>query len=333
MTIDAWAAARAGAPLEPFRYEPEPLGEHDCEVAVAHCGICHSDLHLVDDDWGVTRYPLVPGHEIVGTVAAAGASATALVGKRVGIGWQRSACHACDACRSGNENLCPNKTATCVGHHGGFADGIRIDSRFAFEIPEALDAARTAPLLCGGITVYSPLRRFAVGPGSRVAVLGIGGLGHMAVKFASAMGAEVTALSSSPDKAGDARTLGAHAFVATSDAAALKAARNSFDLVLSTVSADLGWPRFVGMLRPHGTLCFVGAVPSPLTLDVDLLLKNERSVTGGAIGSPARIREMLAFAAAHGIGAEIEAMPMASVNEGIERVRANRARYRVVLDA
>ncbi len=190
MTIDAWAAQAAHAPLEPFRYDPDALGATDCEIEISHCGICHSDLHLLNDEWGSTRYPLVPGHEIIGTVTAAGTEAQDLVGKRVGVGWQRSACLSCDDCGAGDDNLCARSQATCVGHHGGFARHIRADARFAFEIPSVLESAPTAPLLCGGITVFSPLRRFGVGPGTRVGVVGIGGLGHLALRFASAVGAD-----------------------------------------------------------------------------------------------------------------------------------------------
>src|SRR5512139_2529524 len=215
MSFHAYAAHARKGPLVPFVYDPSPLGPHDVEIRITHCGICHSDVHLVDGDWGVGSYPMVPGHEIVGTVAALGPEARHLeTGQRVGVGWQRGACLGCDLCGTGDENLCPRNEATCVDHHGGFADRIRVDGRFAFPIPDALASENAAPLLCGGATVYSPLRRW-VKPPMRVGVVGIGGLGHLALQFARAMGCEVTAISSSPDKAAEARGFGAHHFLAT----------------------------------------------------------------------------------------------------------------------
>ncbi len=331
MRFHARAAHAAHARLEPFDYEPAPLSGFDCEIAVSHCGICHSDLHLLNDEWGGTRFPLVPGHEIVGTVTAAGTGAGHLLGKRVGVGWQRSACLECEDCVRGDENLCARSQATCVGHHGGFADRIRTDSRFAFELPESLDAAATAPLLCGGVTVFSPLRRFGVGPGVKVGVIGIGGLGHMALRFAAAMGAEVTALSASPDKEAEALGFGARRFVHTGDANAVTACTRSFDLLLTTVSAPQPWTDYMDLLRPHGTLCFVGVPDEPIAVPAFALIKGERALAGSAIGSRARMQEMLAFAADHSIGAQVEVTPLAEVNAAIARLAANRARYRIVL--
>lgn len=332
MTIDAWAAHAAHTPLEPFRYDPDDLGASDCEIEISHCGICHSDLHLLNDEWGATRYPLVPGHEIIGTVTAAGTEVQELVGKRVGVGWQRSACLACDDCGAGDDNLCARSEATCVGHHGGFARHIRTDARFAFEIPGVLESAPTAPLLCGGITVFSPLRRFGVGPRTRVGVIGIGGLGHLALRFASALGAEVTAFSGSPDKESEALGFGATRFVDTHDAASMRACTRSLDLLLTTVSAAQPWPDYMELLRPHGTLCFVGVPDKPIAVPAFSLIKGERAIAGSAIGSRARIREMLAFAAEHGIGAQVEVMPVSEVNAAIARLAANQARYRIVLE-
>ncbi len=209
MTISSWAATAADAPLQPFSYEPRELGPFDLEIAISHCGICHSDIHMLDNDWGMSTYPLVPGHEIIGTVRQAGSAVTKFTaGRRVGVGWQRSSCMECEWCVGGMETCCAGQQATCVGHHGGFAEAIRTDSRFAFAIPEDLPSAAAAPLLCGGVTVYTPLRD-AVRPSSRVGVIGIGGLGHMAIRFARAFGCEVTAFSTSPAKEEEARRLGA----------------------------------------------------------------------------------------------------------------------------
>ena len=331
--MEAWACQTAGGALAPFQYEPAPLGDFDCEIRITHCGLCHSDVHLIHDDWGISRYPLVPGHEIVGLVTVAGARAGLAPGQRVGVGWLRGACLECEQCEAGHENLCRRRQPTCVGAHGGFADRVRVDARFAFPLPDALESASAAPLLCGGITVFAPLRRLAVGPGMRVGIVGIGGLGHLAVKFARAMGAEVTAIAPSRDKADDARALGAAHFLDNSDEPALIAARGAFDVLLSTVAVDLPWQSYLQLLARHGTLCLLGAPPGPVSFPLDALAANESYLTAGSTGSRARMREMLAFAAQHGIGATVEVMPMAAVNDALERLKAGHARYRIVLEA
>lgn len=333
MGFHAYAAHGEKGALKPFVYEPEPLGPHDVEIRVSHCGICHSDVHLVDGGWGVGRYPMVPGHEIVGTVAGAGTAVAHLaVGQRVGVGWQRGACLECDWCRSGQENLCADEEATCVEHHGGFAERIRVDGRFAFPIPEVLAPEHAAPLLCGGVTVYAPLRRWAR-PAMRVGVVGIGGLGHLALQFARAMGCEVTALSASPDKEQDARGFGAHRFVATHDAKALRAAKGTLDLVLSTAFLAQDWKALLRTLRPNGVLCLVGAPDEPLALDAGSLLGRQLSVTTSAIGGRPAVAETLAFAARHRVAPKVELRPLAEADAALDQVRKGRARYRVVLAA
>lgn len=333
MGFHAWAAHREKGSLEPFVYEPEPLGPHDVELCISHCGICHSDVHLVDGDWGVGRYPMVPGHEIVGTVAAAGAGVRHLVvGQRVGVGWQRGSCLECEWCVGGQENLCPREAATCVDHHGGFAERIRVDGRFAFPIPDALRSEHAAPLLCGGVTVYAPLARWAR-PGTRVGVVGIGGLGHLALSFAHAMGCEVTAISASRDKEAEARGFGAHRFVAASQPKALKAIARSLDLVLSTAFLDQDWTGLLRALRPNGVLCLVGAPDEAIPLDVGHLLGRQLTVTTSAIGSRSAVRETLEFAARHGIAPQVQVRPLAEADAGLDAVRRGQARYRVVLQA
>jgi uncharacterized zinc-type alcohol dehydrogenase-like protein len=276
---------------------------------------------------------LVPGHEIVGTVARLGASVKHLkAGQRVGVGWQRSACGECEYCRRGDDNLCEKSQATCLGHHGGFAEHIVTDSRFAFPIPEALDSAHAAPLLCAGVTVFSPLKRGGAGPGRRVGVLGIGGLGHIALQFAAALGASVTALSSSAAKADDARRFGAGEVLVTSDAAAMQKGRRSLDFILSTVNVDLPWGEYFKLLRPNGTLCFVGAAPSNLGLRPGEFISGQKTVTGSNIGGRTMMNEMLSFAAAHKVAPRIEPKPMADVNIAMQRVADNLARYRMVLE-
>jgi len=330
--IPAHAALAAKQALVSYEYEPAPLRSMDVEIEISHCGICHSDLHLIDDDWSVSKYPLVPGHEIVGTVVAAGDGGAHPVGQRVGVGWQRSACLECEQCRAGRENLCELQTATCVGNHGGFAERIRIDGRFAFALPAALDAASAAPLLCAGATVFAPLRRWNVTATSRVGVIGIGGLGHLALRFLKAMGCEATAFTSSPDKRDEAIRLGASDAVSSTHAGELRSQAGRFDFLLCTVPAKLDWIAYVNALEPNGVLCLVGAPPGLLQLPASQLVSKQRVICGSDIGSPGAIREMLAFAAEQRIGAQIETAPMSEVNAALQRVRENRVRYRMVLE-
>jgi uncharacterized zinc-type alcohol dehydrogenase-like protein len=330
--IQGLAAHAAGAELLPFRYQPVELGPHEVDIEVSHCAICHSDLHLIANDWGVSQYPFIPGHEVIGAVSAVGSGVHALrVGQRVGLGWQSNSCGECEWCTQGLENLCPSMEATCVKRHGGYASRVRANSRFVFPIPEALESEYAAPLLCGGITVYSPMRSHGINPASRVGIIGIGGLGHMAIQFARVFGAEVTAFSTSAAKEADARAMGAHRFVNTRETRALKEVSNSLDFLLSTVNVDQDWAIYIQALRPTGTLCFVGVPPSPVALQLSPLVSGIRSVTGSPIGSPFRIREMLDVAARHGVKTHIERFPMAKANEAIERVKKNKVRYRAVL--
>jgi uncharacterized zinc-type alcohol dehydrogenase-like protein len=276
---------------------------------------------------------MVPGHEIVGTVAAAGPAVRQLaVGQRVGVGWQCGACLECEWCVSGQENLCAHEEATCVERPGGFAERIRVDGRFAFPIPDALRSEHAAPLLCGGVTVYAPLARF-VRPSLRVGVVGIGGLGHLALQFARAMGCEVTALSTNPAKRAEALAFGAHRFLAATDAKALRAAAQSLDFVLSTAFLAQDWKGLLRMLRPNGVLCLVGAPDESLRLDVGGMLGRQLSVTTSAIGGRPAVRETLAFAARHGIKPMVQLRLLAEADAGLDAVRKGQARYRVVLAA
>jgi uncharacterized zinc-type alcohol dehydrogenase-like protein len=320
MTFNAYAARRAKARLEPFRYEPQPLANNEVEIAISHCGICHSDVHLVDGEWG-DWFPLVPGHEIVGTVVAGRAFA---VGERVGVGWQRNSCGECEYCRAGQEVLCAKHEATCQGNFGGFADKIRVNERFVFRIPALLPSETAAPLLCGGITVYTPLRAYAA-KGSRVGVIGIGGLGHLALQFARTLGCEVTAFSRVGGKEADARRFGADHFVTGGPE------RDSLDLILNTAHAAPDMNAFMDALGPNGVFCQLGAAPAPLVVPSLPLITGSRSVTGSAIGSPAMIREMLTLAAERGIAATSEVVPMREANRALDKTRHNEARYRMVL--
>lgn len=332
MSIHCFASKAQKQPLEPFEYNPESLGPWDVEVKISHCGICHSDIHLIDNDWGISRYPLVPGHEIIGTVTALGPKVKDLkMGDRVGIGWQRSSCLSCEWCKSGEENLCAKQEATCVGHAGGFAESIRSDSRFAFRIPESLESQNAAPLLCGGATVYSPLKRHGVDKTKKVGIIGIGGLGHLALQFAKALGAHVTAFSSTPSKEAEAKQFGADQFVSSIDARSMPALAGSLDFILCTISEPLDWTQYMDILRTKGVLCFVGVQSKPINLPVMAFIHGRRSVDGSNIGSRREIEEMLQFAAKHGIQAQTELFPLNEANAAIAKVRANKVRYRAVL--
>jgi alcohol/geraniol dehydrogenase (NADP+) len=330
--IRGLAVHAAGAQLVPYKYDPGELKANEVEVRISHCGVCHSDIHLIDNDWGFSRYPFIPGHEIVGTVSDVGSDVRdRTVGERVGIGWQADSCGICEWCRQGDEHLCAIAQPTCVGRNGGYADSVRVNSRFAIPVPEALESENVAPLLCGGITVYAPMRNHGVRPSSRVGVVGIGGLGHLALQFAKAFGAEVTALSSSLDKEAEALKMGADHFVNTRDMAALKKIAGSFDFLLSTVGADQEWQAFVNSLRPKGIMCVVGVPPSPIAIQAFPLIIGQKSISGSPTGSPRDLHEMLDVAARHGVKAITERFAMAKANDAIAKVKKSKVRYRAVL--
>jgi len=305
-----------------------PIG-HDVEIEVAHCSVCHSDVHLLDGDWGEVARPLVPGHEVVGRVVARGPDAALAVGALVGVGWQCGACGACPACTSGREHLCTGgKRRTCVGRQGGFATRIQVDARFAFELPPGLDPATAAPLLCAGLTVFSPMERLGVKPGVRVGVVGVGGLGHLAVRFASALGAEVIAFDPDLGKRALATSLGARELVDARGALP----RDAVDLLLVTTHVSLDWDAWMKVLDLEGTLCLIGVPSEALRVGVDPLLDEQKKITGSVIGSPATMRRMLSFAAEHAIAPITERMPLARANEAVTSVREGRARMRIILD-
>eukprot|EP00499_Haloplacidia_sp_CaronLabIsolate_P005295 CAMPEP_0196780216 /NCGR_PEP_ID=MMETSP1104-20130614/7285_1 /TAXON_ID=33652 /ORGANISM="Cafeteria sp., Strain Caron Lab Isolate" /LENGTH=343 /DNA_ID=CAMNT_0042150413 /DNA_START=6 /DNA_END=1037 /DNA_ORIENTATION=+ len=334
-TTRAWVAKEAKAPVVAEDIELPPLASNHVEVKVEACGICHSDLHLIDGDWGpFSAFPCqVSGHEVVGRVTTVGEGVSHLhVGDLVGIGWQRDACHHCEWCLKGEHQLCDGNMATCAGGGiGGFADYWRGPSEFAFKIPDGLKVEHVGPLMCGGITVFSPLVKHSKA-GDRVGVVGIGGLGHMAVRFARARGCLVTAITSSPDKVEDAKAMGAHKVVVSRDAEQMKAAANSLDLIIVTVTVSLDWDPYMAMLRPMGTLCFVGAIQEPMKLPVfgDMIMKN-LNVAGSCIGGRSRMAEMLQFAADHHVEPIVEVVPFDKINEALDRVRANKQRFRMVL--
>jgi uncharacterized zinc-type alcohol dehydrogenase-like protein len=274
---------------------------------------------------------MVPGHEIIGAVTQLGAAVKGLQeGQRVGVGWEAGSCGECQYCRRGEENVCLGWKGTCTHGYGGYASAIRVDSRFAIPIPGPMDSEQAAPLLCGGITVYAPLARW-VQPAVRVGVVGLGGLGHLAVQYARAFGCEVTVLSTSPDKQAEASSLGAHRFINVRDPGAVEGAANSFEFVISTVPVDLNWADYLNTLRPKGTLCIVGIPENDLRLPAFPLIVGAKAVCGSPVGSPPEIREMLEFSARNGIYPKTERFPMAQVNEALARLKSNQARYRLVL--
>lgn len=330
--IHAYAAFEPKGQLKPFDYEPGPLRADEVEIDVRYCGICHSDLSMIDNEWGMTQYPLVPGHEVVGTIAQIGEGVRHLqVGQVVGLGWHAGYCNECEPCRTGNNNLCATAQATIVGHHGGFADKVRAAANSVVPIPEGVDLESAGPLFCGGITVFNPLLQFEVKPTDRVAVIGIGGLGHMALQFLNAWGCEVTAFTSSEEKKQEALRLGAHHTLDSRDPQAIEAAAGRFDLIISTVNVKLDWNRYLGTLKPGGRLHFVGATLEPLDLNVFALIMAQRSVSGSPTGSPLSIARMLDFARRHRIKPVIETFRFEEVNAALDRLRSGQAHYRIVL--
>lgn len=330
--IKAYAALEAGGELQPFEYDPGPLADHDVEIAVDYCGICHSDLSMLNNEWGITQYPFVPGHEVAGKISAVGKHVTKFkVGDRVGLGWHSSYCNDCNTCLEGDHNLCSSAQGTLIGRHGGFADKVRAQVTSVVALPDELSSEKAGPLFCGGITVYNPMVQFDLKPTAKVAVIGIGGLGHMALKFLNAWGCEVTAFTSSEAKRTEALELGAHKTLNSRDNEALSQAAYSFDLILSTVNVKLDWGSYVQTLKPKGRLHFLGAVLEPVEVSIFALMGAQRSISSSPVGSPAIIAQMLEFSARHKIEPEVEVFDMKDINKAIERLDKGSPRYRVVL--
>jgi len=341
MQTAAYAAAAAGSPLAPTMIERREPREHDVLIDIAFSGICHSDIHQARGEWGRDLFPMVPGHEIAGTVAAVGPGVTTFaVGDRVGVGVLVDSCRECGNCQRGMEQHCAEgmiDTYNAIGRdgevtQGGYARQIVTDERFVHRIPDSLPLDQAAPLLCAGITVYAPLRRWGAGPGVEVGVIGMGGLGHLAVKLAHAMGARVTVISHTLAKQADGARLGADAYVAASEPGALKALRNSLDLIICTVSAETDMNRYLGLLRTHGVLVNVGLPVEPLTVSAFALIGGDRALAGSAIGGVPQTQEMLDFCAEHGIVADVEVIDIADINAAWKRIKASDVRYRFVID-
>lgn len=341
-TVTAYAAPAEAAPLEKTVIERRELGPHDILIDIAFAGICHSDIHTVRGDWGPQQYPLAPGHEITGTVAAVGSEVTKhALGDRVGVGCLVNSCRECVYCLRGDEQFCTQGAVGTYGAvdrdgtitQGGYSQQVVVTEDFVLRIPDALPLDAAAPLLCAGITTYSPLRHWKVGPGARVAVVGLGGLGHMGVQIAHALGAEVTVLSQTLGKQDDGLRLGADRYFATGDRDTFRDLRGSFDVILNTVSAVIDLRSYLGLLDVDGTIVCVGAPAEALALNAGSLIAGRRSIAGSNIGGIRETQEMLDFCAEHGITAQIEVIPASAINDAYERVLASDVRYRFVIDA
>lgn len=339
----AYAAQNPAAPLTPWNFERREVGPHDVRFDILYCGVCHSDLHQVRNDWFPGIFPMVPGHEIVGRVVKVGDHVKKFkVGDLAGTGCLVDSCRTCDNCREGLEQYCSNgyvltynsldKYGDGSPTYGGYSNTIVVKEDFVVHISDKLPLAATAPLLCAGITTYSPLKHWKVGKGHKLAVLGLGGLGHMAVKFGVALGAEVTILSTSPKKEADAKKLGAHHFVLTTDAAQVKKARGSFDFILDTVSAEHDFALYLSLLKTNGTHICVGVPPTPNRIPAFSLIDGRKSLAGSAIGGLPETQEMLDFCAAHNIVSDIELINIKDIQTAFERMEKGDVRYRFVID-
>jgi uncharacterized zinc-type alcohol dehydrogenase-like protein len=331
--VHGYAAKTQGATLEPFTYEPRKLKDSEVRVAVTHCGLCYTDIQGIEDHYGISTFPFVPGHEIVGRVSEVGSAVRDLeLGTRVGIGWQGRSCMKCEQCRRGDVQLCQDIDVCGVWYpFGGFSTSVSVEERFAFRLPDAFPDEHAAALMCAGMTVYNALRSMATASSRKVGIVGVGGLGHLAIQVAHALGCEVTALSSSSSKREEALAFGADRFVLLGDKDEMKKLNTSLDLVLYTGSAQVDWTRLILTLRWRGRLAMAGFAPVPVSFDPLEVIARELAIVGSFLSRPEVTREMLAFAQAHGIRPKVEVMPMDRVNEAMQRLRENRARYRIVL--
>ncbi|WP_078308855.1 MULTISPECIES: NAD(P)-dependent alcohol dehydrogenase [unclassified Mycobacterium] len=342
VTVSAYAATSGKEPLVPITIERRELGPHDVFIDIKFAGICHSDIHTVRDEWGRANYPIVPGHEIAGVISAVGSEVTKFKpGDHAGVGCMVESCRTCPQCLAGLQQYCSGggmvgtygaKDRDGTQTQGGYSQAVVVNEDFVLHIPDSLPLDKAAPLLCAGITTYSPLRHWGAGPGKRVAVIGLGGLGHMAVKLGAAMGAEITVLSQSLKKLEDGLSLGASHYYATSDPDTFKNLRYGFDLILNTVSANLDMGKYLGLLNVDGTLVELGAPENPIEVPAFPLLFGRRSLSGSGIGGIPETQEMLDFCAEHNIGSEIEVIDADYINEAYERVIASDVRYRFVID-
>jgi uncharacterized zinc-type alcohol dehydrogenase-like protein len=340
--IKAYAAYDTETPLRPYTYERDELAKNEVQIEILYSGVCHSDIHTAKGDWGPAIYPLVPGHEIVGKITAVGSEVTKFkVGELAGVGCFVDSCRTCPSCKAGDEQLCDEgmtgtynsyERGTKTPTYGGYSTSITADENYILHISDKLELSGVAPLLCAGITTYSPLRYLKVGKGHKVGVLGLGGLGHMAVKFAASFGAEVTMLSHSPSKEADAKKLGAHHFALTSDAEVMKSLANKFDVILNTVSADHDYNAYLNLLNTNGTMIIVGVPNTPAEIPAMTLIMKRRSIMGSLIGGIAETQEMLDYCAEHNITSDVEVINMDYINEAYDRMNKSDVKYRFVID-
>lgn len=336
VSVIAYAAMEAGGQLRPYEYDAGALDPLEVDVDVTHCGICHTDVGMIDDEFGYSQFPVVAGHEAVGVVSAVGSLVDPeLLGQRVGVGAISGSCMSCEFCLTGRTQLCAKRVDTVLqGDRGAFASSVRVsDWRFAYPIPDAVESQHAGPLLCAGATVFAPLVRHNVKPTDRVAVVGIGGLGHLAIQFARAWGCQVTAISTSPEKRNEAIDFGADEFIATRGSDDLAAVAGTFDFIVSTVSADIPWDDYVAALKPQGTLSIVGVPPDALQVNQLGLLMSEKSIGGGVPASRQETVQMLEFVARTGVRPKVQTFPISEINRAIGHVRAGKARYRAVVAA
>ena len=335
-----YAAASVGAPLTPFSFERRDVRPNDVVIDIKFCGICHSDIHQARDEWGGSEFPMVPGHEIAGTVASVGSAVTKFkIGDRVGVGCFVDSCRSCENCKAGLEQYCTGIVPTYNGREkdgtptmGGYSERVVVDENYTLRIPGNLSLDAAAPLLCAGITLYSPLKHWHAGPGKKVAIVGLGGLGHMGVKLAHALGAEVTVLSQSLSKEADGKRLGADHYFATSSAETFEKLAGTFDLIINTVSAALDWNQYLSLLKVDGTMVVVGIPDQAIPIAAFGLVAGRRSLAGSAIGGIAETQEMLDFCGKHDITSDIEVVDVQEVNAAYERVLKSDVRYRFVID-
>jgi uncharacterized zinc-type alcohol dehydrogenase-like protein len=336
-----YAAPAVNAPLAPFDFQRRDVGAHDVRIEILFCGVCHSDLHQVRDEWGGSIFPMVPGHEIVGRVVEVGSHVKGFkAGDLAGVGCMVNSCQHCPECNEGLEQYCDEGFVGTYGAqdrdgtvtYGGYSNQVVVTEKFVLHVSEKLDLARVAPLLCAGITTWSPLRQWNAKAGDRVAVMGLGGLGHMAVKFAAALGCEVTVFSTSPNKEADAKALGAHKFVVSKDKESMKSVSNYFDLIINTVSATMDLTPYIGTLRLDGTMVLLGVPPEAPQLHAFNLIAKRRRIAGSLIGGIKETQEMLDFCAEHNVMSDVEIIPMDYINEAYERMLKSDVKYRFVLD-
>jgi len=330
--IKAYAAMEAGKNLEVFDYEAEPLKEKEVQIKVESCGICHSDISAIDNSWGASKYPMVAGHEVIGEIIGVGSNVSLhKIGNRVGLGWHSGYCHDCEHCDAGDHNFCSSTNKTVFSQYGGFAEQVTADEVSVIPIPNGLNHEDAGPLLCGGITVFTPIVEFNINKDHKVGIIGIGGLGHLALKFYKALGCHVTAFTNSEDKNNLLKSLGADEIVSSTDQSTIKSLGSQFDLIISTVNVKLDWNLYLSTIKPRGRLHFVGAVLAPIETSVFSLMSGRKSISGSPVGSPINIKKMLDFCSKHKISPMVEHFKFDQINDAIKKLKNNKIRFRAVL--